>query len=247
MDTLPLLGVFGVAAGFIAGFFGVGGGTVIVPLLLAVGYDVKMAIGISIMQMLFSSAFGSYFNYKAGLLKVGNALFIGLGGLFGASFSGYIVKITPDIVLKSILLGIFIFSLLKLFFSPSEKDGKEKGTKALLFLIGTCVGMLAISVGVGGAVFITPILVGFLGYKLKDAVGIGLFFVIFSSLSGFISFAFNGQIDYFSGIAVGVSSILGVYYGTKTSHKTDKVLLRRCFLVFYLLMISIMIYKIFIN
>ena len=50
--------VVGVVVGFISGFFGIGGGTVVVPVMLALGYDIKSAVGISIMQMLFGAIFG---------------------------------------------------------------------------------------------------------------------------------------------------------------------------------------------
>jgi len=46
--------LIGVVAGFLAGFFGVGGGMITVPLLLYTGISIKFAIGISSMQMVFS-------------------------------------------------------------------------------------------------------------------------------------------------------------------------------------------------
>ena len=46
--------LIGVVVGFISGFFGIGGGTVVVPAMMLFGYDIKYAIGISIMQMIFS-------------------------------------------------------------------------------------------------------------------------------------------------------------------------------------------------
>ena len=84
-----ILVVIGVCVGFISGFFGIGGGTVVVPTMLAFGYDIKIAIGISILQMLFSAIFGSYINYKNGKLVINNGIFVGFGGLFGAGLSGF--------------------------------------------------------------------------------------------------------------------------------------------------------------
>jgi len=52
---LVLLAGLGVFVGFISGFFAIGGGTVLVPALLFLGYDIKYAIGISVTQMVFSS------------------------------------------------------------------------------------------------------------------------------------------------------------------------------------------------
>lgn len=58
------------------------------PSLIYLGYDIKIAIGISVMQMIFSSIFGSYINYKAGVLQLNSGIFLGFGALFGAALSG---------------------------------------------------------------------------------------------------------------------------------------------------------------
>jgi len=50
-----MLIVLGIFVGIMSGFFGVGGGTVSVPILLYMGFDIKEAIGISVFQMLISS------------------------------------------------------------------------------------------------------------------------------------------------------------------------------------------------
>ena len=42
--------VVGVVVGFISGFFGIGGGTVVVPVMILFGYDIKYAIGVSIIN-----------------------------------------------------------------------------------------------------------------------------------------------------------------------------------------------------
>ncbi len=76
--------VLGIVVGTLSGFFGIGGGTILVPLLLMMGFDMKSAIGIAIVQMVFSSIFGSYINKKKGTLNVPMVLSLGLGGFLGA-------------------------------------------------------------------------------------------------------------------------------------------------------------------
>ena len=64
------LAFVGIFVGFLSGFFGIGGGTILVPILLALGFDMKSAVGISVTQMVFSSLFGSFLNLRKGVLKI---------------------------------------------------------------------------------------------------------------------------------------------------------------------------------
>ena len=226
--------IIGIGVGYIAGFFGIGGGTVVVPIMVAFGYDVKTAIGISVMQMIFSATFGSYLNYKAGLLKLNRGVFLGLGGLVGASFSGIIVSHAPALLLESMLLATFVFSLIKLYFSPNSDGSNANNSLFLLFLVGVFVGVFAISIGIGGGVFIAPILVGFLRYELKKAVSMG-----------FISLSLNGHSSYAEGTFLGLGSLIGAYFGTKKTQHTDKKTLKKWFLLFYIAMICLILKDMF--
>lgn len=214
-----LIGVF---VGFLSGFFGIGGGAVVVPLMMLFGYDIKYAIGISITQMVFSSVFGSFVNLKSKMLDFKPALILGLGGFCGALSSGFIVSYFSSKFLLGVLILVQALNLIKLFKTPAEPSGAVNDSKALLFIIGLITGAIAISVGIGGSVFIMPILIGFLNYDIKKAVSTGLFFVIFSSTAGFISLAAHGLVYYKIGILLGIGSLAGVYVGVKTSHKIGK-------------------------
>lgn len=56
--------LMGVIAGITSGLFGIGGGMVIVPLALTLGLSSHHAISLSVVQMIFSSIFGSFINFK---------------------------------------------------------------------------------------------------------------------------------------------------------------------------------------
>ena len=105
------LAFFGVIVGISSGFFGIGGGTLLVPSLIYLGYDIKIAIGISVMQMIFSSMFGSYINYKAGVLQLNSGIFLGFGALFGAALSGFIVSALPQVALLILFAVILAMSI----------------------------------------------------------------------------------------------------------------------------------------
>jgi uncharacterized membrane protein YfcA len=214
--------IAGIFTGFFSGFFGIGGGTILVPILLYLGLDIKTAIGVSVTQMMISSMFGSFLNYKKGLLKFNEGVFLGVGGAVGATMSGFIVSNLSSKFLGFMFLAILMFAIIKFFYAPHEsEEDNEINNRFLLFLVGVFVGSIAISVGVGGAVMITPILVGILRYDLKKAVSLSLFFVVFSATSGFISLSSYGLVDYKLGFLIAIFSMIGVFFGIKTYHKIE--------------------------
>lgn len=243
MIELMLLGA---SVGLLSGLFGIGGGTILVPLLLLFGYETKIAIGISVVQMVFSSIYGSYLNHKKGTLDILMVFIIGLGGFCGALLSGSITSNFSDKTLEMLFLAFATFALLRLFMKTPEYGHEKKVHKAVLFVIGFVIGAISMSIGVGGSLILVPILVGFLHIPLKKATSAGLFFVVFSSVSGLISHALHGHIDYESGIIIGLASLAGVYTGIHLKHHILHVAVqRKLLIVLYLFIVLYLLYRIF--
>jgi uncharacterized membrane protein YfcA len=242
-----LLIFVGVGIGALSGFFGIGGGTVLVPVLLLMGFGFKHAVGISIMQMVFSSVYGSYLNIKKGSLQLGEGLFVGFGGFVGGYLSGYITPYVPDRVLQTVFIGFVLFALIRMMTSKAHTDEEESRSlpKILLFAIGVGIGVIAISIGVGGAIILIPLLSGLLRYPVKKAVSAGLFFVVFSSIAGLIGRLMHGQIDLISGALVGAGSLAGVYLGVWLKEHVDNRRHKNFIVVMYSIILAIMVYKMF--
>lgn len=214
--------LMGVIAGITSGLFGIGGGMVIVPLALTLGLSSHHAISLSVVQMIFSSIFGSYINFKKHLLNLKDGLFVGLGGLIGASFSGLILKILSDVALTAAFLCLSVVFFLKYAFDVKnavlQSRRSELSKRLILVAAGMLTGVFAISLGIGGGLLIAPILGYFLGYDSKKVVPLSLFFVVFASISGLISFIVQDVIDkevVLNGVYVGLGSMLGVFIGIK--------------------------------
>lgn len=208
---LVLVGVF---VGTLSGFFGIGGGMILVPLLMLLGIDIKTAIGISIVQMVFSSIYGSYLNHKKGSLIIGEGIWVGVGGFVGGFMGAYVSHLLSSSVLEYLFLGLLIFALYRLFSAkPKDDDSVKTLDPLLLFSVGGIIGIFAIALGVGGSILLTPILVGFLHYPIKKAVSAGLFFVAFSSVAGLVSLLSVGSVDLEKGLFVAVASLFGVFFG----------------------------------
>lgn len=231
----------GIISGMASGIFGLGGGIVIVPILLTFNLSSHTAVAMSVLQMIFASSFGSYINYKKKNLDLKDGVFVGLGGLFGASFSGEFIKMLSDTSLNAVFLCINIIFFIKFLFSfkttVKESQRSENFKKFILFCAGAITGLFAISLGIGGGLLITPILAYFLGYDTKKTVCISLFFIIFASIAGTFSFFRQGYISekvLIGGILIGISSMLGVFLGIKLMEKIKLKSHRNALIVVYI-------------
>ena len=241
---LILVGIF---IGTMSGFFGIGGGMILVPILLVLGFDIKDAIGISIVQMVFSSIYGSYLNHKKGSLIIGEGIFVGLGGFVGGYIGGYVTDYIPDAWLQFTFFGLLLYALFRLFFSKNHEDDSQTKSlnKGLLFGLGLGIGIFSITLGIGGSIILTPLLVGLLHYPLKKAVSAGLFFVVFSSVAGMISRLSSGTIDFNNGLIVAIASLirvaLGIWLKDHVTSKNHKMAL----LALYVFALGMLVKKMF--
>jgi len=243
-----ILIVIGITVGTLSGFFGIGGGMILVPILMLLGIDIKEAIGISIVQMVFSSIYGSYLNYKKGSLVLGEGIWVGVGGFFGGFIGAYFSTLIPSIVLEYLFLMLLIFALYRLFSAKVKDDGEVKTLNSMvLFSVGGIIGIFAISLGVGGSILLTPILAGFLHYPIKKAVSAGLFFVAFSSVAGLISHLSIGHIELEKGLYVATASLLGVYIGIWLKDHVSSSQHKLYLLIMYGVALLILIKKMFLG
>ncbi len=112
---LLLLVLVGLVAGIAAAFSGLGGGFVMVPFLLFLGYSAQKAVGTSFMAILIIAlsalaAHGrlAHIDYRAGIL-------LGLGGILGAQIGARLVEHVSTAGFRKIfavlLLGLVIYLL----------------------------------------------------------------------------------------------------------------------------------------
>ena len=117
MTVTTLLVIFGIAVGTAASFLGLGGGFLMVPLLLFLGYSADKSVGTSFFAILIIAisavlAHGKLANvdYRAGVL-------LGVGGVIGAQIGARLVEGVSTASFKRIfaviLLGLAMYLLIK--------------------------------------------------------------------------------------------------------------------------------------
>lgn len=215
-----LLGMF---TGILSSLFGIGGGMVIVPTLSFILLP-KEAVAVSVFQMAFSSIFGTILNIKKKLLEFKYCMSVACGGLIGGFSSGFILNALDGIYLLMIFFIISVISLYKFISQGKKKVNSdylllsERKKIIGVFTGGVLTGLFAISLGIGGGLLLAPIIAYLLGYNSKQIVPIALFFISFSSASGFLSFIHNDVIDaevIRFGFTIGISSLFGVILGNQ--------------------------------
>ncbi|WP_121020280.1 sulfite exporter TauE/SafE family protein [Helicobacter vulpis] len=251
-ETL-VLGAVGFITGITAGFFGIGGGEIVVPAAIFAGFSYSHAVGISLAQMLFSSLIGSLINYKKGLLDLKEGVFAAGGGLVGAILGSFLLKFIDDRLLMGLFVIVVCYTFVKYAFGPKSAHYQNahfqmhaqraplkipimrwhlNKTHAILALAGLITGIFSIPLGMGGGILMVPFLGYFLKYDTQKIVPLGLFFVIFSSLSGVIALYHSGVLDdraLQAGSITGLGALMGVGIGIKlillANERVHKILL----------------------
>ncbi|MCI1984786.1 MAG: sulfite exporter TauE/SafE family protein [Bifidobacteriaceae bacterium] len=116
----------------------------------------------------------------------------------------------------------------------AEAGGQEPltpKTLTLLILLGAVVGILSGVFGVGGGSIIVPALV-LMGLSQRVAAATSLAAIIPTSISGVISYAVNGDVDWIAAALLIVGVIAGSQLGSWLLDKLSEVFLRWFFVVF---------------
>ena len=102
--------VLGVAAGVLAGMFGVGGGILFVPVLVALGLGQLEAQGTSLLAILPTVLAGSWSQRRYGNLRARTALVVGVSSIAGVEVGARLVTGLPETTLRR-LFAVLLFAV----------------------------------------------------------------------------------------------------------------------------------------
>jgi uncharacterized membrane protein YfcA len=183
-STIVLVGI---AAGFLSGMFGVGGGILIVPgLVLVAKMDQRIAHGTSLAAVLPISASSllSYWSHDHVDWRVGVCL--AAGALAGALVGTRLLHVLPHRTLAIGFAGLLVVTAVRLFLplESGTRDVLTMGTISALVLIGVATGILAGLLGVGGGVVMVPAMMMLLQMPAAMAKGTSVAVIIPTSIMG---------------------------------------------------------------
>jgi uncharacterized membrane protein YfcA len=114
---LVRLAVIATVAGAFSGLFGIGGGTVIVPLLILwLGYEEREATGTSLAAICLIAALGTLLQGAFGNVDVTKGVLIGLPAVLGVVAGTALQQRVPVRVLNGLFAGLMVVSAAVLVF-----------------------------------------------------------------------------------------------------------------------------------
>jgi len=108
--SLVLALVLGLATGILAGLFGVGGGILFVPTLLALGLGQIEAQATSLLAILPTVVAGAWNQRRYGNLRIKTALVLGVSSVVGVEGGAWIATSLPEDTLRR-LFGILLLAV----------------------------------------------------------------------------------------------------------------------------------------
>ena len=265
--------IIGALAGFAAGLFGVGGGTIIVPLLFIVftqmGYSadsiMHLALGTSLATIIVTSISSLMAHNKNGAVMwpvfKNLAPGMALGCFFGAGIAGWLSGVHLQII-----VGLFLLWVAFKMFKGGKKQATANASTHIndahvalpstpkQLAAGAGIGIASAIFGIGGGSITVPYLTRY-GVVMQKAVGTsaacGLPIAIAGAL-GFMIFGSQQDVDVpntigfvhiYAFLGIGSMSFFTAKLGAKVAHMLSPELLKKCFAVLLFVVACFFLYK----
>ncbi|MDO8106999.1 sulfite exporter TauE/SafE family protein [Isoptericola sp. b441] len=211
--------VVGALGGLISGAFGVGGGIVVVPLLVALAkMDQRTAAATSLAAIVPTALAGAVTYLSRGQADLVIAALLAVGGVAGSWLGVHLLHRLPLHVLRWMFVGLLVLVAARMVTAIPSRGSELSLTvpTLLLFLaIGLVMGLTAGLFGVGGGIVVVPALVVLVGVGDLLAKGTSLLVMVPTTLAGTFANVRRGMVDLRAALLVGVSataaSFAGVY------------------------------------
>lgn len=217
----------GLVAGLFAGFFGVGGGIVVVPMLLLLfHFEQRQASITSLVAIIPTSLVAATTFLLSGSVPADQAVFglmIAIGSTLTAPLGTWALRTWNTTLVRWIFIAALLNASVHIFYElPDRNSHLEWSVVTVVGLIGigALMGFASGLLGIGGGLLILPLLV--LGFGVSDltAKALSLIAMAPAAISGTVGSARAGLVNWSPGISLGIpmalSSIIGVWLATIT-------------------------------
>ncbi len=255
--------LLGTIAGFLAGLFGVGGGTILVPAMLFLfdaqrfspEHTMHLALGTSMATILFTSVASAYKHHQHAAVRWDIVRRITPGILLGTVLGAALASSIPT-------AGLAVFFALFVYFAagqiligkPPDASRQLPGAQGMS-LTGALTGLLSSLVSIGGGTVVIPFLL-WCNVPLENAIGTSAaigFPVAVGGTLGYIATGMSlhslpapnlGFVYLPALLWVALASITAAPLGAMAAHRMQVGLLRKLFAVLLLVLATKLLLKV---
>jgi uncharacterized protein len=252
----------GVPVGFLAGLLGIGGGSVIVPILAIVfdrlGFDrshiMQLAIGTSLACVLTGNSSAARAHQKLGSVDWETMRTMAPAVILGSLAASLIAHWSPTWLLKGVFTAVMSVVLLQMLLEwKPDAHADQLPSDGTLRLAGSIIGILSGLIGIGGAAMSVSFLMWF-GVEMRRAIGTASAIGLPIAAAGTLGFMFTGlaetrlpawSVGYIylpAWVGISATSILLAPWGARVAHKLPVKVLKRIFIVVLMVLIARMLF-----
>ncbi len=239
LETLALLFLAGLSAGFIDAVAG-GGGLISIPALLGAGLSPQIALGTNKMQSTWGTAMAVRKYVKAGLVRWEDVKPAPIITFCAASAGTWVVTQISNDILKLIVPWMLLAIAVYVVFSPKlgTQSGKAKlSLTAFAWIAGGSIGFYDGFFGPGAGTFWTVACVSLLGLALPQATAYTKVVNLSSNLAALVVFVFSDRIHYPIAMSMIAGQLIGGRLGAGMAIKHGAHFIRFIFLAVVFCMI----------
>jgi uncharacterized membrane protein YfcA len=240
----PLIIVFGFGIGLLVGMTGMGGGSLMTPLLiLAFGYSPVTAVGSDIAYAAVTKTVGGWRHFRLGTVNLGLSLWLAVGSVPAAITGVWVIEYLhrhygdsfDDVVLTMlacalILVGVIV--LVRSLFMTNAVNGEresfelERRHKVAAVVIGATTGFVIGLTSAGSGTLIAVFLIVLYRMAPKNVVGTDVFHAAILLWAAGIAHWIGGNIDFVLVGSILIGSIPGVWIGSNLTVRMPTTIVR---------------------
>ena len=200
---------------------GIGGGTVLVPILVALGYTPIQSVATSSLAILITSISGSIQNWRMGAFDRQRVIYLGIPAAIAAQIGVSLAKIFPPYLLLAAFAFVLITNIYlleirqRLTENYPDIDRQNINRTIARLLTGSAGGLLAGLFGLGGGVIMVPLQIWLLKEPIKVAIQTSLGVIVITAISATSGHALSSNVLFMEGIILGIGGAIAAQISTR--------------------------------
>ncbi len=198
---------------------GLGGGLIFSPLFVILELPKTAAASASLFLNLIAAGAASFTYTRRKMVDFSVSIPLIISSSLAAPIGSYFnvrIDLKPFLVIMAVVLAL---AGARMLMSPPGDAGGGGMPPSKKFAggigIGACIGLMGGLLGIGGGVFVVPLLIYVLKTPTKIAAASSTFIVCFSSLTGFLGYAAMEKINWVFILPAAVASFAGGQAGAR--------------------------------